>query len=429
MRAEEKIGTRVRVLAYTCFVAATLLFTTMASAQTQSYYMTGAFGRGEGVIVRLPLIGNSNGDLCGRLEAVARLGAGTQATTPPILTTPTPALPGGCVPSNGNVVAVNTGGPRASFMLPTSFFSQPEDDIPNRILVPIPGIVSLTTDINFYGPLAAGPFQPLSKFAGPNQSNPTLTPITNPAVWNQFREGAWTTQSGRAGLSFTWCNGNSNCLDVGGGQGGIMKYSANTANGFGGTASVVLAPGDVAGSLPIIGGAGGAGGPNSILVVPVQDPAPPNGNGGGPGDLGGKGYGAIARNQAGNATVFQSFMIGTDGFVSALTNALFTIPGTVNTSHQMPWTTGMVLVRQVLPTGMGAPNTFTFAQTGNDERTVMGAGNIQMVAGSMRRASGSDTLTPHFNGMSLAFVPEPGALGMIAAGGLFVVGLTRRRRG
>ncbi|MEZ4331464.1 MAG: hypothetical protein R3F35_06905 [Myxococcota bacterium] len=423
---KRSLSISIRIVASTGILVTAMVWSGLASAQTQSYLLAGAFGRGEGVVVRLPVIGNSQGALCSSLVGVARLGAGTQATTPPFTTAPTPQLPGGCIPGKGGqIVSVNTGGARASFMLPENFFSQPEDDVPNRVLVPIPGIVSLTTDANFFGPLAAGPQQPLLQFTGPNQTGPNLTAVTNPAVWNRFREGAWTTQTGRAGLSFTWCNGNSNCTNVNGGQGAIIKYSGNTANGFGGTASVVLAPGDQAGSLPIIGAAGGAGGPNSILVVPVQ--APVSQGGGGAGDLGGKGYAAIARNQAGNAAVYQSYMIGTDGFLSGLGPLLFTIPGTVNTSHQMPWTTGMVVGRAVLPTGMGAPNTFTFAQSGADNRTAMGEGNIQLVAGSIRRASGSDTVTPHFNGMALAFVPEPGALGMALAGGLLIIGMTRRR--
>jgi hypothetical protein len=442
-------GSPVRLLASASLVFATLLFTaTLAQAQTQTYYLAGAFGRGEGSLIRLPLFGNSKGDLCADLTGTWRVwpaGGGGGATTKPFdfnnpgaITVPGPAMPFGCVPSVPQTVMVNTGGARASFMLPTSFFSQPEDNIPNRQLVPnVERIISLTTDINFYGPLASGPERPVqqSGVVPVTSMNPFgigTVPQTQLAVWNQFREGAWTTQTGRAGLEFTWCIGNQFCTTVGQGGQGIVKYSnPGETNGFGGTASVILAPGDVAGSLPILSIASGAFGGTSNMqtlgIVPVQAPPPPLGTGAGPGDLGGKGYRAIQPARAANIKVYGAYQISTGGFLTSYTGFIGSIPGTTNTSNQFPWTTGMVLERAVAPTGMGDPGTFTFAATGTDNRTPAGSGNIQLVAGSMRSSTGAGTLTSHFNGMSLTFVPEPGTLGLLAAGALFVVGVTRRR--
>jgi hypothetical protein len=307
-------------------------------------------------------------------------------------------------------------------MLPIDFFVQPEDDIPNKATVPlVPFIISLTTDLFFHGP-EAGPAIAIERQA---TAQPTNTSTF--AVWNQFRDGAWTTQSTRAGKNFTWCLGNKGCTTVGQGT-GLIRYDNPNPNGFGGTMSVILAPGDVAGSLPIISGAAPFFPVGHLLIVPVQ--APIAEGGGGPGDLGGKGYAAIQVGMAAPAKVYAGYMVSGGGFVSALTPtfpiAVFT--GTINTSNQMPFTTGNVFVRNILPTGMGALGTFTLTADGNDGRTSMGIGNIQMVAGSIRFSTGAGTRTPGLTAMNLSFVPEPGSLGLLAAGGLFLIGVTRMRR-
>jgi hypothetical protein len=58
----------------------------------------------------------------------------------------------------------------------------------------------------------------------------------------------------------------------------------------------------------------------------------------------------------------------------------------------------------------------------------MGLGNIQMVAGSIRFSNGADTRTPGLTAMVLEFAPEPGSLGLLVAGCLFLIGVTRMRR-
>jgi len=420
-------------LGFLAAIAMLLVFgTTTAEAQTQSYSLAGAFAKAEGFLIRLPVIGNDNSQRCLDMTWHAQpAGGGMDATVFPVDLPPFgPVAPMGCIPSNPQVVTVNTGmgtlgmgmGGRASFMLPIDFFVQPEDDIPNKVIVPfVPNIISLTTDLSFHGPLA-GPVIPIARQA---TAQPTTT--TNFAVWNQFRDGAWTTQSTRAGLNFTWCLGNKNCTTVNQGT-GLIRYDNPLPTGFGGTMSVLLAPGDVAGSLPVIGGAGGAGGPNSLLIIPVQ--APIAQGGGGPGDLGGKGYAAIQVGMAGPGKVYASYMISAGGFLTSVQppGGLFPVPGSTNTSNQMPFTTGNVFVRNVISDAFGRPGTFTFTAAGNDGRTSMGIGNIQLVAGSMRFSNGAGTRTPGLTAMSLSFVPEPGSLGLLAAGGLFLIGMTRMRR-
>ncbi len=401
-----------------------LVFGTTTAEAQQSYSLTGAFSHGEGFLVRLPLIGNNKNKQCTEMTwHVMPFGGGMAATVFPIDIPAGGAVsPSGCIPPNPQVVTVNTAGPRASFMLPINFFVQLEDDIPNKVLVPfVPNIISLTTDLFFHGP-EAGPAIPIARQADGQGPDPGTL-----AVWNQFRDGAWTTQSSRAALKFTWCLGQKNCTTVNQGT-GLIRYDNPDPNGFGGTMSVLLAPGDVAGSLPIIGGAGGAGGPNSLLIIPVQ--APIAQGGGGPGDLGGKGYAAIQVGMAGNAIVYQSYAISPGGFLTSVQppGGLFPIPGTTNTSNQMPFTTGNVFVRNVIDDDFGRPGTFTLTADGNDGRTSMGLGNIQMIAGSIRFSNGAGTRTPGLTIMSLSFVPEPGSLGLLAAGGLFLIGVTRMRR-
>jgi hypothetical protein len=65
---------------------------------------------------------------------------------------------------------------------------------------------------------------------------------------------------------------------------------------------------------------------------------------------------------------------------------------------------------------------------GNDARTAMGAGNIQLVAGGIRTSS-TGSISPIFTGFNLEFVPvpEPGTAGLVLAGAFGLVGLALRR--
>jgi hypothetical protein len=406
------------------------LFAGGAAQAQQSYDLVGAYVRGDGFIVRLPLIGRDQA-FCKELKGWGRPGLGVQATTPPFPATGTGGFfygtvaPLGCVQgAHGQLfsasVPVTTGGSRASFMVPTSFFFQPDPITPYKVLVPIPQIISISTRQNFYGPLASGPYRPISRQTDMGTPVPTANEI---AEWNQFRQGAWTTQSNRAGLDFTWCIGNAACTTIMQGE-GIIKYSNPDPNGgFGGTMTVVQAAGGEAGRFVIPQGAGGAFGSMSLLVIPVQDPDKQM-----PGDNGGKGYAALQLGNGAGNKAYPGYMVSSGGFVTAITGTPITLTASTNLSHQMPFTTGMFIARNILPTPLG-PNTFTWAATGVDTRTSMGQGNIQLVAGSIRQASGGST-TPAINAMTLHFlpVPEPGVLGMFAAGGFGLVGLTLLRR-
>jgi hypothetical protein len=408
-----------------------LLFTGLAAQAQQNYDLAGAFVRGEGFLVRLPLIGNDQA-FCKDLSGWARPQLGAQATTPPFPATATggffygPVAPLGCIPGAGGdqafsaSVPVTTGGARASFMVPTSFFIQPDPITFNQVLVPIPNVISIKTRLSFYGPLASGPIRPPERQTVMGTPVPTANEI---ADWNQFRQGAWTTQSNRAGLDFTWCIGNAACTTIMQGT-GIIKYSNPDPNGgFGGTMTVVLAPGGAAGAFAVPQGAGGAFGSMSLLIVPVQDPAKQMA-----GDIGGKGYAALQQGNGAGNKAYPSYMVSSGGFITAITGSPISLTASTNVDHVMPFTTGMFVARNILPTPRG-PNTFTWAGTGVDTRTSMGQGNIQLVSGGIRTSSTGST-TPNIQAMTLHFlpVPEPGVLGMFAAGGFGLVGLTLLRR-
>jgi len=399
-----------------------------AQAGTKNYDLAGAFVRGEGFFVRLPLVGNENA-ICKDFKGWARPQAGTQNTTAPFTTGSFfygPVAPLGCIPGAGGVgnlfsasVPVTTGAPRASFKVPTSFFIQPDPIVPNRVFVPIPAILSMSSRLDFHGPLASGP----ERSRMWQDTVPTAGEIP---PWRHMKEGAWASQSKRAALNFTWCYLNALCTQVSGGGGGIIKYSNTDPNGFGGTMTVVLAPGGAAGRLALPQGAGGVFGPNSMFIIPVQDP-----NAQIAGDIGGKGYGVTNTGMGAGNFAYPSYMLSAGGFVTALSGTKFPAgSASTNMDHNMPWTTGMFVARAILSTAGGNPNTFTWAATGKDTRTANGEGNIQLVSGAVRLASSAGALTPSIAGMSLYFfpVPEPGALGMLAAGGLGIVGLTLLRR-
>jgi len=92
-----------------------------------------------------------------------------------------------------------------------------------------------------------------------------------------------------------------------------------------------------------------------------------------------------------------------------------------------PWSTGTVTVSI---TTQNSPLSQTIMFSGYDTRTSMGAGNIQLVSGTLYNSSGTPPSTnPRGNQLTLT-LPEPGAGLGVAAGalGLALVGLVRARR-
>ena len=477
------------VASFFALITSLVLWTGAAQAQ-QDYNMFGAYARAEGALVKLPLAGNRKGPLCTALEWQQR--NGQPATTTPAITSPPFPVAltlfrqkvQGCVPGPENIsslatVNVGTGG---TFTVPTSFFKQLPDGVPNETLVPIPQVVAIETTMPFSGPRALQPIaancdrtpvtpgvlpcRPIQRTL-PNPTTPGGDPVlTTPtgaagfAAWRRFSPGAFATQSGRTDVTFTFCPGNRDCVNafqaIAPAPALVRYKNTGSATGFGGTMSVILSPGDDQGRFYVPQGAGGIFGPNSMLVVGVQVPAAwtrtETGTSGGQptrmfitpgggtstlpfrgGDVGGKGYAAIQTGRGpfggnlaypGYALVMSSTSPDRAGFVRSVIGSPIPLPGSTNRDHQFPFTTGTITARALFP-----DQELTLQMRGNDERTPNGAGNIQMVAGGIRTSS-TPSATPIFIGLSLEFipVPEPGSLGLALAGAFGLVGIALRRK-
>ncbi|MBW2498147.1 MAG: PEP-CTERM sorting domain-containing protein [Deltaproteobacteria bacterium] len=480
-----------RLAASLLAMATSLVLWTGGAQAQQDYNMFGAFARAEGALVKLPLVGNRKGALCTALKWNQRQGT-AGATTPdipgddfPVALTLFRQKVQGCIPGPENLTlnslaTVNVGA-AGSFTIPTDFFKQLPDGLPNETLVPIPNVVAIETTMPFAGPRALQPLDancdrvPVTPGVLPcrpiqrtldnptDPGNPGNRLITTPtgtagfAAWRRFSPGAFATQSGRTDVTFTFCPGNPDCVTINQGAGGLVRYkNTKTANGFGGTMSVILSPGEDQGRFYVPQGAGGIAGPNSMLVVGVQIPpawtrTSTGTSGGEPtrmfttpgggtstlpfrgGDIGGKGYAAIQTglgpfggNQAypGYVLVASTTWPGRTGFVKSVTGTPIPLPGSTNRDHQFPFTTGTVTARALFP-----DQEITLQMKGNDARTANGAGNIQMVAGGIRTSS-TPSVTSIFVGLSLDFipVPEPGTAGLLLAGAFGLFGLALRRK-
>jgi hypothetical protein len=91
-----------------------------------------------------------------------------------------------------------------------------------------------------------------------------------------------------------------------------------------------------------------------------------------------------------------------------------------------PFTSGTVLARNTGTQG-GNPLTVSLTARGTDARTVLGSGNITLVAGGMLASQAANTASIDIVSMNF-FLPEPDATLLLLAGLLTLVGLARLRR-
>lgn len=245
----------------------------------------------------------------------------------------------------------------------------------------------------------------------------TMFTVSAPGATGNFSPGTKTSRP----ANFGWCLGaaaNPNCTTavVGGSQGsrpGLVRYTAG-ANQFGGTMqSLTVGLGSaslIVGTSPIriqhnllggaTGGLGWVGGPYANPVTNVQ--------------------------QAGPITSGAVCAGGPCGLAGLIIQPGTTTAGgttTTNFNFGFPWTTGMVTVKvsTLLPL-----LTSTFTETGVDNRTALGSGQIVMVAGGLSFRQPSTQTFTTFDTVTLRFaprnLPSMSPAGLAALAGLIAVG-------
>jgi hypothetical protein len=409
------------------WIVSVALVATVAGAQN-TYLMTGKAGTNSGPNINLPASGTPCPSIINFQGNIPS--TGPHPVTPPIASTVTyggalrmftPANPKGCIPGSDTVTTTGAG-TAGAFTFPVGFFNQPFPGTVVTVSVPnVPRLLQLATSLRFTGPQAA-PFEPVRPTMGlPTTAQTggppaTATSFTNLANFRQFRAGAWTSQTGRAGPSFTWCAGNPGCTTVGqataNGGPGIVKYTSG-GNQFGGTMGLVLTTGPNTSSVALTG------------VVPVLT-----------GEVGlnilsamgsraaGRGYAAYDTDTLQMGPIWAMYTLTSGpamliGMVSG--GQLGSLPAGTNRNWGFPFTDGTVLVRNT-GTAQGNPVNFTLTVMGSDAVTSGGNRNLQLVAGHMAKSTiQGNNATP--NHTVLRLLPEPGASVQVLAAVVALLGM------
>ncbi len=395
-------------------ISLSLLVAGVASAQG-AFSMTGKAATGSGLFVRLPAVGNA---ACPSLTAATTYNPQTMGGGVNV-----PLNPQNCIPGGPAVVNVNgTGG----FTFPVNFFSQPAPGM--LVVVPVPNtpkVIQLATSWGWYAP-AATPVEPISGQRNVNMTTPTFAY----APWRVMKHSAWMSQTGRAGSDFTACPKppgtlactNPNQAVLPGGGGGYVKNNA-TGGGFGGTFGLVLNTGGL--NVSSVAQAIAIGSLMAVVNVPLS----------GMGSrAAGRGYGAYDTDMLGAANIYPAYMLtgsgGPSAIISMVTGSpIGALPAQINSNWAFPWTTGTILVRGTGMTPYGQPAGGTFSIQGFDNRTSMGGGAIQLVAGGVAQSSvQGPNGTPNYTVLRLN-LPEPGAVAQLLAGviGLLAIAAWRAR--
>lgn len=382
--------------------AAILLLSVSAHAGGK-YSMTGKAGRSTGTAIDIPGSGNTP---CPSLV----LGVGT-AQTGMLPITPAPSMtgvvanPGGCIPGNAFVTAV--GSNPAGFSMPANAFSQALPGMLNVNTVPVSNIVQLATSWSVMGPLAAPLLSPMGSMATAG----------NQAVWRKFGKSAWQSQTGRAGPTFTWCYGNDACTNVGGGTRPMITKYTGGVNKFGGTMALTLKGGPNPGSVAAVNAAGLP--PGAVVMAVLGGTMAVTGS-----FPAGRGYAAYDFDQLQAGPIYLNYTLTAGGLIGGVGPYIGAFPAATQKNRGFPWTEGTVVVRR---TGVDAalnPISETMTAMGNDARSVNGAGNITLVAGSLAFNSFGNN-TPSMEVMKLSFansVPSLSPVGLVGLAAIMLVG-------
>lgn len=288
-------------------------------------------------------------------------------------------------------------------------------------------------------------------------SNNGVQPIPSPSLFQFTGAGISYLQAGTFASSggpgnFSWCPGrantvNPNCLFPAQGTGPFppqrLSYNAGP-NQFGGTAGAIR---NIRGSFSFLGG----GTYNGFATVahrgnPAAAPVQEVGGGYEPGSLvGGMTAGGLTFGIHSDAILpprySYGFVLGPLGTIQTPGKIIGTgteNAGEVQTGTGFAWTTGTISATNYsgvehLSTSGTTPVYTYWTLSGYDNRTALGAGNIQMVSGGLFHAPSSpnDSVTRRTWTLTLAEkVPSMGPVGFAVATALMIlaVGYTFRNR-
>jgi len=443
---------RIPTLLATVFV---VLFAA-ATAGAQTFSLTGRHATGSGAFLKFPIIGTPCPSITGNVAVPTTIPQNYRA---PITQSMAVLNPGGCVGAAATTITTTGSG---GFALPVKFFSKPAPGVINVAPVPATGmVVQVATSFAFTAPnMLNTPF---------TAQNPVKLGTSKfvAAQWNLFRPNAHLTAAGMTGAS-TFTKNATNLVTPGAATPqGLTTVTRNTLNAYVSgrtskdfTACPTMVAANVActfpnqGAIPgvvrniagsnVFGGTMGlvisTGGANTsnvaVTLAPIMSgPVLLNALSGGTSRAPGRGYAATNNIPLLAGQVFMNHMLTTLTPMTAY-RVLGMVTGYVgpgaggnNQNYGFPWTTGTVLVRATGTTMGGGPGGATFSLMGYDNRTAMGLGNIQLVAGGIAQSSlQASQGTATYSVMRLELAPEPGAIAGLLAGAALLGAVAWRRR-
>ena len=448
--------TRISTMVATAFV----VLLAAGTAGAQMFSMTGRTATGSGTFVRLPNIGVACPSITGNLATGTTI---PQKYRAPITATSAVLNPGGCIgaPSAATVTTTGAGG----FKIPVGFFNQPVTGMLRVVPAPAtPMVPQLASSFGFTAPnMASTPYEALNpvkagtaKFAvGPFNSfranahltpaGTAMSPFTKVATdGNTMTNGtSMVTRSvlnayvsGRTSADFTACPtpvaANVACTFPTQPVGipGMVRYTAGSSV-FGGTIGMVLNAGtNNASSVAVT-----VGGTPMQMTGVTRGPVLLNGLMGMGSRAAGRGYAAADTDVLSAGQIYMTHMLTTltpltsYQVIGMVTGFLASGPTGTNFNYGWPFTTGTVLIRATGTSAAAGPGGGTVSIMGYDNRTAMGLGNIQLVAGGLSQSTIQTTNgTQNYTIMRLEFAPEPGAIaGLVAGAALLGVVAWRRR--
>jgi hypothetical protein len=388
-------------------------------AHAANFTFSGKFTSSRGKIINIPVVGNTP---CAPLTLRSGPGEGGTMTPyshmiqrgvntqPNMIVTPYYQGPGRdllCVghvagkklATDGQGTAMGKGG---GFVMPANAFTKPLPPYVRAVGVKYaPPLEQLATSFKVSGPASARS-QPVGG---------TMANGMNTAALRVFKQGAWKTQTGRAGSMFTWCPASPVSAGKGGpctninqaGPNLIVRYTGG-GNAFGGTMGYLVSSGPHPSSLAI----GISGGAVAFQIL--------SGKGS---QVTGRGYadfmitplkGGSIRATHQLMSVYEGPILKTQRLITKLGLAAGTFPSGTNFAWGFPLTTRTVLVRDYLT------RTTTLTAKGGDVITAMGARNLSLVAGGLAVAKFSGIAPQHTPEILSMMLPEPGKALQLAAG-------------